>query len=135
MQLRACIWEYSSIDGGIVAGLDLFQAVGKDISSFVAVTVTVNQNSLKQIALKESGLLLTLLFFGFVFAPIAIFFVGQNVLGQFGGYGYSDFFGTLSARIRTGDLVAWFFVLSPYLIWQTLRLTVHAWRSSAAPKS
>ena len=101
----------------------------------MAVTVTVNQNTLKQIALKESALFLTLLFVGLVLAPIAIFFVGQNVLGQFGGYGYSEFFGTLSDKIRSGNLVAWFFVLSPYLVWQTLRLTVHAWRSSAVPKS
>ena len=101
----------------------------------MAVAVTVNQNTLKQIALKELALFLTLLFFGFVLVPIAIFLVGQDVLGQFGGYGYADFFGTLSAKIRSGDLVAWFFVLSPYLVWQTLRLTLHAWRTSAVPKS
>ena len=98
-------------------------------------TVTVNQNALKQIALREIALLLGLLFLGFVLVPLAIFYVGQNFLGQFGGYGYGDFFGTLSAKIRSGDLLAWFFVLSPYLVWQTLRLTLHAWRSTATPKS
>lgn len=84
--------------------------------------------SLKTVALKESALFFGLLFFGFVIVPIAVYFVGQKLLGQFGGYGYSDFFGTLSARIRSGDVVAWFFVLSPYLVWQTLRLTLFAWR-------
>ncbi len=97
-------------------------------------TVKVNQNTLKQIALREAALLLGLLFFGFVLVPVAIFFVGQSVLGQFGGYGYADFFGTLSAKIRSGDLVAWFFVLSPYLVWQTLRLTLHAWRITAVTR-
>jgi hypothetical protein len=101
----------------------------------VTSTVAVNQNALKQFALRELALLLALLFFGLVLVPIAIFYVGQNVLGQFGGYGYADFFGTLSAKIRSGDLPAWFFVLSPYLVWQTLRLTLHAWRRTATPKS
>lgn len=83
---------------------------------------------LKTVALKESALFFGLLFFGFVIVPVVVFFVGQKLLGQFGGYGYSDFFGTLSARVRSGDSVAWFFVLSPYLVWQTLRLTLFAWR-------
>jgi len=95
----------------------------------------VKQNELKQIALKELALFLTLLFFGFVLVPIAIYYVGQNVLGQFGGYGYGDFFGTLSSKIRSGDATAWFFILSPYLVWQTLRLTLHAWRTTAVPKN
>jgi len=101
----------------------------------LALTVTVKQNELKQIALKELALFLVLVFFGFVLAPIAIYFVGQNLLGQFGGHGYGDFFGALSSKIRSGDATAWFFILSPYLVWQTLRLTLHAWRSTAAPES
>jgi len=74
--------------------------------------------------------LLGLLFLGFVIMPIAIYWVGQDVLGEFGGHGYADFFGSLSAKIRSGDHVAWFFVLSPYLAWQTLRLTLFAWRAT-----
>jgi len=88
------------------------------------------QGTLKQIALKETALLLGLLFLGFVIMPIAIYWIGPRVLGEFGGYGYSDFFGGLSARIRGGDLVAWFFVLSPYLAWQILRMTLFAFRAS-----
>jgi hypothetical protein len=95
----------------------------------------VKKSELKQIALKELALFLVLLFFGFVLVPVAIYLVGQNVLGQFGGNGYGDFFGTLSAKIRSGDTTAWFFVLSPYLVWQTLRLTLHAWRTTAVAKS
>jgi len=135
LRLHACIWGCSCTDGGTETGLDLSQTVSKDIASFVTSTVAVNQNALKQIALRELALLLGLLFFGFVLVPIAIFYVGQNVLGQFGGHGYGDFFGTLSAKIRSGDSLALFFVLSPYLVWQTLRLTLHAWRSTATPES
>lgn len=94
---------------------------------------TLRQNALKQLAVKELALFVGLLFFGFVLMPIAIYWVGQNVLGHFGGYGYSDFFGTLSADIRNGDLAAWFFVLSPYLVWQVLRATALAWRATRKP--
>jgi len=88
----------------------------------------LGQNALKQAALKETALFLGLLFFGLVLMPIAIYWVGQNVFGRYGGYGYADFFGTLSENIRGGDRTAWFFVLSPYLVWQLLRLTLSGWR-------
>ena len=45
----------------------------------------MKKSELKQIALKELALFLVLLFFGFVLVPVAIYLVGQNVLGQFGG--------------------------------------------------
>lgn len=89
----------------------------------------MQQNSLKQLALRETALFLGLLFLGFVIVPIPIYIVGQELLGEFGGDGYGDFFGTLSARIRSGDLVAWFFVLSPYLAWQVMRLSLRAWHA------
>lgn len=76
-----------------------------------------------------------MLFLGFVIMPIAIYWVGQNVLGEFGGYGYADFYGNLSAKIRGRDPVAWFFVLSPYLIWQVLRLTSFAWRTARSSRN
>ena len=93
----------------------------------------MSQYPLKQIALRESALLLGLLFLGFVLVPIAIYVVGQDVLGEFGGHGYADFFGSLSEKIRSGDATAWFFVLAPYLAWQTLRLTLFAWRAMNKP--
>lgn len=89
----------------------------------------------KQIALKEVALFLGLLFFGFVLMPVAIYVVGREIFGDYGGYGYADFFGTLSAKIRSGEGVAWFLVLSPYLAWQTLRLTVYGWRRASKPRA
>ena len=93
----------------------------------------MNQSPRKQVVLKESALFLGLFFLGFVLLPISIYWVGQDVLGDFGGHGYADFFGSLSAKIRAGDAIAWFFVLSPYLAWQTLRLTLFAWRAASKP--
>lgn len=79
---------------------------------------------------KEAALFLGLLFFGFVIVPIGIWFVGNAVFGAYDGYGYADFFGNLSARIRAGDVVAWFLILSPWLVWQILRLAALAWRAA-----
>lgn len=82
----------------------------------------------RQIVRKELALLSGLLFFGLVLMPIAIYAIGQAIFGEYGGHGYGDFFGTLSAKLRSGDLVAWFLVSSPYLTWLVFRLMALAWR-------
>ncbi len=87
------------------------------------------QSAFRRILTKELAILAILLFFGLVLLPIAIWFVGKTVFGAYGGAGYIDFFGTLSGKIRSGDLVAWFLVLSPYLVWQIIRLTALGWRA------
>jgi hypothetical protein len=51
------------------------------------------------------------------------------LFGAYGGNGYAEFFGILSSKIRGGDLVAWFLVLSPYFGWQCLRLIAYGWRT------
>ena len=79
---------------------------------------------------KEGALFAILLFAGFVLLPIAIWFVGKAVFGAYGGAGYGEFFSTLSGKIRSGDRVAWFLVLSPYLVWQCLRLMAFGWRQA-----
>ena len=80
---------------------------------------------------KEVALFTGLLFFGRVILPIAVWFVGKAVFGVYGGTGYGDFFGTLIGKIRGGDLVAWFLVLSPWLVWQIARLMALGWRAAA----
>jgi len=89
---------------------------------------------IRQLAAKELALLAVLLFLGLVVMPLIIYNVGQAVFGTYGGLGYSDFFGTLSAKVRTGDAVAWFLILSPYLGWQCLRLMILAWRHSGSAR-
>ena len=79
---------------------------------------------------REALLFLALLFFGLVILPMAIWVVGGAIFGAYGGAGYADFFGTLSAKIRAGDWVAWFLVLSPWIAWQILRLAAFAWRGA-----
>lgn len=80
---------------------------------------------------KEALYLAALLFVGIVLLPAAVYFVGQAVFGAYGGGAYGDFFGMISAKLRSLDGVAWFLVLSPYLLWQCLRLTIFAWKRAA----
>ena len=95
--------------------------------------VSDNPSFLKKAIRKELGLFVFLLFVGLVLMPVAIFWVGQSLFGAYGGHGYGDFFGTISEKIRGGDGVAWFLVLSPYLVWQCLRLMALAWRHTGRP--
>lgn len=90
--------------------------------------------ALKRLAIKETALLTGLLFVGFVLMPVAIYSVGESVFGEYSGAGYSDFFSTLSAKVRSGDAVAWFLILSPYIGWQFLRLLGRSWKA-LAPKA
>jgi hypothetical protein len=94
------------------------------------VTITANPSALRQHATKEVALFVGLLFLGLVVMPLVIYSVGQSVFGNYGGVGYNDFYGTLSGKVRNGDLVAWFLILSPYLGWQIIRLMTLAWRFS-----
>jgi len=86
---------------------------------------------LGKILKKEALLLFGLLFFGLAVLPVAIWFVGDAVFGAYGGSGYSEFYGELSSKIREGDIVAWFLVLSPWLVWQSVRLMALGWRATA----
>lgn len=88
-----------------------------------------NPSPIVKILKKEGALFVFLMFFGLILLPIGIWFVGKTVFGAYGGAGYADFFGDLAAKIRSGDLVAWFLILSPYLVWQCLRLMALGWRS------
>ena len=78
---------------------------------------------------EELALFTGLLFVGLVLLPVCIWFVGTAVFGSYDGVGYWAFFGTLSSKIRSGNPVAWFLVLSPWLVWQCLRLIVFGWRA------
>jgi len=92
------------------------------------VNTTINPPGFRQLASKEIALFTGLLFLGLAILPILVYFVGQSVFGPYGGVGYADFFSTLGDKIRQGNIVAWFLVLSPYLGWQCLRLMLFAWR-------
>ena len=60
--------------------------------------------------------------------PIIVYQVGHVVFGAYAGVGYVDFYGTLSGKVRSGDAVAWFLILAPYIGWQCVRLMLLGWR-------
>lgn len=76
--------------------------------------------------MSELALALSLMFAGLVLLPLAVYFTGQSVFGEYGGAGFSDFYGRLSGEVREGRPVVWFLVLSPYLIFMLLRFTFWA---------
>lgn len=85
----------------------------------------------KSAAKKEAALLLTLLFAGLFILPLCIYLVGQLVFGEYSGAGFAGFYGRMHHEIRDGQPVVWFLVLSPYIIWQLLRLTIWGYRYAA----
>ncbi|MBT5218241.1 MAG: hypothetical protein HOI35_01920 [Woeseia sp.] len=84
--------------------------------------------SLRQTSTRELALFLVLFLVGVAVLPFSVYLVGHSVFGEYGGSGFSAFFADLHASLRGGDLAIWFLVLSPYVGWQTLRLTYHAFR-------
>lgn len=84
--------------------------------------------SWKQKTLNELALVLSLFFAGLVLLPLAIYLTGQSVFGEYGGAGFSDFYGRLSSEVREGRPVVWFLVLSPYLVVMLVRLTIWTFR-------
>lgn len=77
---------------------------------------------------RELAVFLGFLLFGLLVLPVLIYIVGRLVFGDFGGAGFMDFYGRLHSDLRAVDGVAWFLVLSPYLVVQALRLTIRYFR-------
>lgn len=90
----------------------------------------VSTDSFRKLATRESALFLGLLFVGLLILPIAVFMVGDKVFGEYGGNGFSAFYGTIHSAIRDGEPAILFLVFSPYLIWQLARLTIWGFRQT-----
>lgn len=86
--------------------------------------------TVKTIAVKETVLFLCLVFFGLALLPLAMYLVGQAFFGDYGDGGISGFYGQLQREFRDGEPAVWFLLLSPYLLWQLVRLTVWSFRRS-----
>jgi hypothetical protein len=83
------------------------------------------EKSLKTRARNETLLFLYLFLVGIVALPVLVYAVGSALFGDYGGTGFSAFYGSLHRGLRSGQLAAWFLVLSPYLLWQIVRGTLH----------
>lgn len=70
---------------------------------------------------------------GLLLVPCLIYLVGQGIFGAYADGNLLAFLAAYFTRVLGADLSAWFLVLSPYLLWQTLRLTVRAMRGRPRP--
>lgn len=86
---------------------------------------------MKSRLVNEFVLFSVLLAVGFLLLPLAVYGVGNVIFGAYSG-GYGRFFGALSHRLVHADFSAWFLVLSPYLVVQTVRLALLAFRRTPA---
>ena len=77
---------------------------------------------------RECALFLVLFLAGVFVLPSLIYLIGNALFGDYGGTGFSAFYGELHSRFRAGDLGVWFLVLAPYAVWQLMRLTFHGFR-------
>lgn len=94
----------------------------------------MNTLAVKKRVINELLLFAALLFFGFIVMPVVIYLVGGQVFGEFDG-GYGQFFGQLSRRVVSGNPVAWFLILSPWLGIQVLRATWFALRATGPKRA
>lgn len=77
---------------------------------------------------KEAVLFGALLLCGLLLVPCLVYIVGHSIFGAYADGKLLAFLAAYFTRVLRADLSAWFLVLSPYLLWQTLRLTLSALR-------
>lgn len=58
---------------------------------------------------------------GLLLLPLAIFWVGQFVVGDYEGDGVGGLIGSIWSGLGRGDITAWILVASPYLAIQLIR--------------
>ena len=80
----------------------------------------------------ELAQLLWFLLIGLFFLPLAIYYVGNVVFGAYAGAGFSGFYGNLHGELRQGQPVVVFLLMSPYIVWILLRLTIRGFRRNPA---
>ena len=90
--------------------------------------MTPDADVMKERIVKEAVWLGVLALVGLVLLPIAIYLVGRAVFGEYGGDGFGGFYGQLLSGFVGGELVVWFLLLSPYLLWLLFRVTVWGFR-------
>jgi hypothetical protein len=94
----------------------------------------VDLDTVKKLLAREGALFVVLVFVGFVVLPICIYLVGSAMFGAYDDGGLAGFFGDLQGELRDGEPAVVFLLLSPWLLWQLLRLTILAFRRLAPPR-
>jgi hypothetical protein len=84
---------------------------------------------------REAAWFAGLLFIGMVILPILIYLVGRAVFGEYGAGGLGDFYARLLGAFLNGEPAVSFLLLSPYLLWQLGRATIHGFRRTGRPRA
>ena len=80
---------------------------------------------------KELAILAASLAIGLVLLPIAVYVVGQNVVGEYGpNLDVLNLMTAIWADIARFSAPAWLFIASPYLGLQLLRVAKWQWRQA-----
>ena len=90
-----------------------------------------NKQSIKRLLRKELVTLALLALIGVLLLPLSIYFVGAEIFGEYAGHGFGDFYRDLHGKLRAGNPVVTFLMISPYLVWQLMRTTFFIFRRMA----
>ena len=86
------------------------------------------QYSFIRIMRRELVTFVLLALVGVLVVPIAIYLVGAEIFGEYAGAGFGDFYRDIHSDLRERQPVVIFLLISPYLVWQLLRLSIYAFR-------
>lgn len=90
-------------------------------------------DDLKSILRREGTLLVLLGFAGLVLLPVCIYVVGLLVFGRYEDGGFGEFFGDLRRELFSGEPAVLFLLLSPWILWQLMRLVIWGFRRLTPP--
>ena len=93
--------------------------------------MTDKEKSIKRVLRKELVTLLLLALAGLLLLPLSIYLVGAEIFGEYGDHGFGDFYRNLHSQLRAGNPVVTFLMISPYLVWQILRMSFYVFRRMA----
>jgi uncharacterized membrane protein YraQ (UPF0718 family) len=80
---------------------------------------------------KELAILAAMLVIGLLLLPIAVYVVGQNVVGEYGpNLDVLNLMTAIWAAVARFSVPAWLFIASPYLGVQLLRVAKSQWRKA-----
>lgn len=93
--------------------------------------MTEGKKSIRAVLRRELATLVLLVLVGVVLLPLTIYLVGESIFGDYAGGRFGDFYRDIQSDLRLGRPVVIFLMISPYLVWQLLRLSFYGFRRTA----
>jgi hypothetical protein len=96
--------------------------------------MTEGRKSVAGVLRQELAIFALLALVGVLLLPLMIYLVGAEIFGDYAGIGFGDFYRDIHSDLRQGRPVVVFLLMSPYLVWQLLRLSLYVFRRMAPVK-